>query len=177
LGDPVDFSGPGGAFAFFDTAIADGSAGAKSEAEKLIGCGLVIFASAIETAVNIATKSLSVSALADIVLGSIMGCIIAGTPNPQTVAGQIFKYPVYAAIFAAGVDLVTQYACVLKTGDTAAFNPWHSVAVGMGAMSVGILGSVAAYYNPNIYESLALAAATGVFAGALDHYLSNGASC
>jgi len=177
LGDPVDFSDPGGAFAFVDTAIADESAGQRSEAEKLVGCGLVIFASEIETAVNIATKSLSVSALADIVLGSIMGCIIAGSPTPQTVSGQIFKYPVYAAIFAAGVDLVTQYACVVKTGDAAAFNSWHSLAVGLGALSVGLLGSVAAYYNPSLFESLALGAASGFFAGALDKYLSNGATC
>ena len=177
LGDPVDFSDPGGAFAFVDTAIADESAGQRSEGEKLVGCGLVIFASEIEVAVNIATKSLSLSALADIVLGSIMGCIIAGTPEPKTVAGQIFKYPVYAAIFAAGVDLVTQYACVLKTGDASAFNPWHSLAVGMGALSVGILGSVAASYDPSLFESLALGAASGFFAGALDHYLSNGATC
>src|SRR5260370_32748280 len=106
-----------------------------------------------------------------------MGCIIAGSREPTAVAGQIFKYPVYAAIFAAGVDLVTQYACVLKTGQASAFNPWHSLAVGLGAVAVGIVGSVAAYYDPSLFEMLALGAATGVYAGALDRYLSNGPNC
>src|SRR5260370_38833272 len=106
-----------------------------------------------------------------------MGCLIAGSPERTAVAGQIFKYPVYAAIFADGVDLVTQYACVLKTGDASAFNPWHSLAVGLGAVAVGIVGSVAAYYDPGLFEMLALGAASGFYAGALDQFLSNSANC
>lgn len=57
---------------------------------------------------------------------------------------------------------------------TAAF---RLLGVALMALSVGILGSVAAYYDPGLFESLALGAATGFFAGALDHYLSNSATC
>lgn len=182
--DPVDLSDPGGAIVVETASLDTKATEAATTEDKLVGCSLALVASTVEIGINVAIKSPATSEIIDMLLGAVAGCILGSLSANTSLAAQILKFPIYGAIIAGLTDLITQWICASRTGNWSNFSPTHALAVGLGALSVGILASIAIYFLPEsmpavaAYESaIGISFLAGDYAGFLDYHINGGVSC
>lgn len=179
--DPVDFTDPSGLQAEVEYAIQTKSAAERSQADRIIGCGLALIASEVEVGFSIAAHLPATSDIIAMILGTVAGCALGAVSATAGPVSQVVGYPVLGAFIAAAIDLVTQWVCVTETGHPEQFNGNRVLAVGLAGLSAGaITGVIGLAFPPEttpVLITVEFALLAGEYAALLDKMTPEGASC
>ncbi|HYL08125.1 MAG TPA: RHS repeat-associated core domain-containing protein [Candidatus Udaeobacter sp.] len=181
LNDPVDFTDQSGMQAEVDAAILTRSAAARSQAMRMIGCGLALITSSIEVEFSLAAHLPATSDIIAMILGTVAGCALGALSANVGPLSQVAGYPMLGAFVAAAIDLVTQWVCATNSGHPEQLNVNRVLAVGLAGLSVGaITGVVGIMFPPEatpVVISIEFALLAGEYAAVLDKMTPAGASC
>jgi RHS repeat-associated protein len=175
-GDPVDFTDPSGATVMAEfAAIQKFFTSKSSTALTVTACGLTVLSAIIEVGLNIASHiKPDLPGMKAILISVESGCALNSPPNtPLSIV--LAKSSLIAGAIAAVADVLLQWQCATDKNDLSKFNPYHAIAVGLGAVSVGAATAVLSSVGDNFLVALGTAILGGELSAIYDIQTQYGA--